>query len=115
MVNDVSKIINKTAEVLEYSPEVVKHVVKHQFSDLRSFMLKPTSVVYRMQHLGEWKGNMPSLNSYLKELINKLRVDKSYQEQFTIFWKYRRDLQKEDQRRKFKERFGSWHWKKKDE
>ncbi len=114
MIKNTSLLIDETAKTLNYSTEVVKDVVLHQFNDIKSFLKKPTHAKYRIGYLGTLVGNIRSVNSYLHSLIRKMRVLQTPElmEEFRLFWRYRRMLQEDTYLSSYKKRFGTWHWKK---
>lgn len=105
----ITPIVNQTAQVTNYPPEVIADVVKHSFGSLREYMLDPYKPGFRLKHFGVIRPFIKALNEYLKKLIKKMRLEPENEElkaKFRKYWKLRRMVQEDTKRRKFKERYG---------
>lgn len=89
----------------------------HQFQDVKNFVKVPTHARYRLAYLGSLVGRMSSLEWSILKTINRLRIERTDKllEELKTLWKYRRMLQDDARLTNFKKRYGSWHYKKKNE
>lgn len=78
-------------------------------------MEAPSHAGMFISHLGTIRSTVPAMDNYLKNLLGKsIRAnpeDNSLKEKYKVYWQYRRLLQQDVKRKKYKERFGKWHYK----
>lgn len=84
----IAKILAQTANVTQYSPEVVSSVIEHSFKFIREFIRKPTHAGLRIQHLGVIRLSSNQVITHLKKLIFKLRKDRTDEESIAQFKYY---------------------------
>lgn len=86
--------------------------MKHIFKSLYEWLCKPVTSGFRLKYWGIIRGYTPSIRHSLTEsLLPSLRKGKDKKELFRILWNFKYLTHKEDERRKYKKRFGTWHWK----
>lgn len=110
----IDPILDEVAEKSGYSKEIVGDVIKHLFSYIRRFLIKPNYTGIRIPLLGVIRPDKKPLNFYLKTLIKQMRLspnDEELKETFRTYWNLRRLLQQDDKRRNYKKRYGKWHFK----
>lgn len=116
VIHKLDEVFDKTHELTQYSPEIVASVMQHVFRSWVDFLATPTHAGIRLPNLGVIRSVPKAIEYYLRNVvITKLRKDRNNEqlkEHFRIFWKYRRLLQEDEKRRKYKKRFGKWHYKK---
>ena len=108
-------LINKVAEELSIPPEIVADVMTHHYNDLKKFINNPTHASYLLPGFGIFVPYHPILYHDVKRAITLLRSDRSnpeYLANFRTTWSYYRMAQQDKHYRKFKKRYGKWHWKK---
>lgn len=84
----IPKLLAQTANITQYSPEIVSSVIEHSFKFIKEYIRKPTHAGLRVQHLGVIRITTPKLLYYLKKLIFKLRKDRTNEELLTQFKYY---------------------------
>lgn len=113
LVSRIDKLLAQTAENTNQPPEIVADVIKHLFEFIKDFLLNPTHAGLRINYLGVIRPKKKILNFHVKRLLDDLRKDKSEENitKFRAFWNLRRLLQKDTERRNYKKRYGTWHFK----
>lgn len=103
-------ILAKTAELLDYPPEVIGDVVQHGFKFMKEFIGNPTHAGLRYHHFGVIRAFEKPLRHYLQRLVADMRRkpdDEALKEKFRKYWKLRELVKQDEQRRDYKKRFGS--------
>jgi hypothetical protein len=107
----IDPIVSKTIEVLDYPPEVVADAIAHAFKYMKEYVAKPTAAGLRYQHFGVIRPSIKSLNWHLShKMLPKLRAnrdDEELKQKFRVYWQLRDLIRKDNERRNYKERFGS--------
>lgn len=114
IVHKITPIVNQTAQLLNKDPELVAHVIGHILYQIKEYIENPNSPGIRITNFGVIRPYQPALTKHLKRLLTKLRDPNTppelipeYQTQFRIFWNLRKLNQQDNERRKFKKRFGN--------
>lgn len=119
IVNKITSLVNTTAEITNFSPEITSDVVGHALRFANQYLRNPTKAGLRITYFGVFRPHKRALNAYLLRLLKRLRAlpedaheeRKQMKETFSKFWQLRRSLQQDSERRNFKKRYGNWHWK----
>lgn len=114
LLTKTNEIDEQVASMLKYHPNVVKDVMEHVYLSTKNYLVYPDSAGMRLPHLGTIRPNYKALNHFLlKKLIPRIRKERSEEliNRFRIYWELRKLIRNDKQRRKYKERFGSWHYK----
>lgn len=114
IVSKITPIVNKTAEILDLDATTVQKVIAHTLAATKQYIENPhTKSGLRLRYFGVIRPYPQSLTSYLKKLIRHLRdptkahLHEEIKQEFRRFWNLRKLLQKDNDRRNFKQRFGS--------
>lgn len=70
---DIQPLIQQTAKILNYDPEVVKDVVSSQFKFLFSNLNAPAYPRIRLEHIGKFETTTAKVEHRIKSLILRLR------------------------------------------
>lgn len=110
----IQPLIPQVAEILGISETQVAKVVTHQFSSLKEHLMDPPEVVtVQLDFLGKFRANLNAVNKQIEKVISYLRKDRDNEDlkkKLRRYWKIRRFLQKEKERRNFKKRFNGWYY-----
>lgn len=107
-------IIKQTAETLGYPEDVVEHLVMYSFARLKEEIASNlTHPKIRLFHFGSFEVSQPALISEIKHLIKKIRLSRHPDDVARLrkLLKLRHKAYDYSKSRKFKQRFGSWHYK----
>lgn len=104
-------LINETARDLDMDPAIVKDIIDHEFKTIQANIIDPKVVGIRLEDFGKfyykfswYKRIFPSMaERYRKGTLTK-EVLQKYLSIRTLVTNYHLS-------RKYKTRFGSWHWK----
>lgn len=120
VVHKINKIIDATAQELNISTDVVADVIKHTLHSIKEFIEWPTKAGIRLPFFGTFRGLSRSVDNLLiLHLIPDLRKarlegDKELEDklvtQIRAFWKFRRQIKDDTERRNYKKRYGKWHY-----
>lgn len=114
-VDRIQQLIPKVSQTLNLDNELVARVVAHQFKRLKEhFVDPPPTVTVQLDFLGKFRGHFNATEKKIKETISKLREDPTNEvlvKKLRKYWRIRRFLQKERERRNFKKRFNGWYYK----
>ena len=84
----IPKLLAQTANITQYSPEIVSSVIEHSFKFIKEYIRNPTHAGLRVQHLGVIRITTPKVIHHLKNLLKKLRKDRNDEEALTQFRYY---------------------------
>jgi hypothetical protein len=113
IIHKITDLVNHVAEVLSLPPDTISQVIGHTLSYTKDYIENPTKPGLRLKYFGVIRPDSKSLTVFLKKLIKHLRdptlshLHPQIKEEFARFWKLRKLLQEDNERRNFKRRFGS--------
>lgn len=74
MKRRIDPILEETANLLDYPPEVIGDVVNHAFKFLKEYIKSPESAGIRYPHFGVIRPSLKALNHNIQsEIIPRLR------------------------------------------
>jgi nucleoid DNA-binding protein len=113
VLSDIKEVMRDTAMLLDISPPIVEDVMRHVFKSMRKFFRYPDAVGVQFSYFGTFVANSKAIRYAINtELIKRIRRNpEKYIDDFRVIWKLKQLAYKNDERRKYKERFGSWHFK----
>lgn len=113
IITKITPIVNKTASLLNIDPTLVQLTIGSILKQTKEYIENPTHAGLRIRYFGVFRPYSPALTYHLKKLIRDLRdptkasLHPTIKEEFRKFWSLRKLLQKDNERRNFKRRFGS--------
>jgi hypothetical protein len=76
VISNIKTVLQQTAEVTQYPPDVIMSVVDHQFKVLRDYIESPSTTGVRFPYFGLFYPKYKAVVYHLRSLINKLRSDR---------------------------------------
>lgn len=109
----IDQIITKTANTLSIPEHKVRQVLKHTFRTLRKEFYRPSSPAYFLEDFGNFTITPHRLRTSFNKVLLLYRKDNapSLLERLHSYASIRSKVSAYFQSRKYKKRFGSWHWK----
>lgn len=110
----IDHLLARTAETLDYPPEVIADVVTHAFKFMKAFIDKPTHAGLRFLHFGLIRASIRPARHHVRDLVRKILDKKDNSRvryRLGYYWKLLDLVNNDTTRRAFKERFGYWHYK----
>ena len=110
----IQPIIKQTAETLSYPEEVVAHLVNYSFALLKEQMsTAPQYPKIRLYHFGSFEVCIPALRTEIAYTISKIRATRTPEliTKLNALLQLRHKAYAYHKSRKFKQRFGTWHYK----
>ena len=110
----IQPIVKQTADTLSYPEEVVAHLINYSFARLKEEMsTSPKHAKIRVYHLGSFEVLKPALRSEILYTIGKLRLTRTQEliDKLNSLLQLRHKAYAYAKSRKFKQRFGTWHYK----
>ena len=106
LVTKIDDVLSSTSKITNFPPHVVASVISHTFKYIANYLKFPIKAGIRLQHFGIIRGNLPSLNAFIrKHLIPQTREDPTKKPTLTSYWNLRQLLMKDKDRRNFTKRF----------
>lgn len=113
----VTPILQQTSSTLNIDPATVDKVMDHHFSSLKAFLAHPTHGAYRLPYFGIFFVKPSWFYQALPKMIKKIRTtaNPAYKalllKDLSYLFINRHKLLLYAYSRKFKEIYGSWHFK----
>ena len=110
----INPLIKETAKTLNYPEAVVNHLVMYSFAHLKEEMTTESRYPkIRLFHLGSFEVNRNALRTEIQHTITKIRLSRTPElvSKLNRLLQLRHKVYAYTKSRKFKERFGSWHYK----
>ena len=112
LLSPVDPLINKTASALDIPKEVVKKVISHQFKEVADNYKYWKYVGFRFEGLGSLYVSPGAYKKIIQDLLIRSRKDpqSKYREALFNAFKLRHQVKSFHESKKYKKRFGSWHY-----
>lgn len=113
----VTELLPQVAQLTSYPLEVVEEVVQAHYDALKEFLNAPTHAAIHFDYFGKLYTKPAAVRLRVLAAIKEYRLQPSdkAKERITQLYSLYRMSKEYELSRKYKVRFGSWHYKKKED
>ena len=109
----VHKLIPEVSRVTGFKEEVIKEVIQAHYDALQEFLNNPTHAAIHFDFFGKFYTKPSQVKLRINRLVKEYRLEptQAKKDEISSMYSIYRKAHEYEQSRKYKKRFGSWHYK----